>query len=64
VPGVRVPEAVLERMRRADGGDAAAEGIRLAREIAAELRGAVQGVQVSTQSGDIDAALAVLDGLR
>ena len=65
VPGVRVPDEVLERMRRADGGDAAAaEGIALAREIVAELRGAVQGVQVSTQSGDIDAALAVLDGLR
>jgi methionine synthase I (cobalamin-dependent)/5,10-methylenetetrahydrofolate reductase len=65
VPGVRVPDAVLERMRRADGADAAtAEGIAVAREIAAELRGAVQGVLVSTQSGDIDAALAVLDGLR
>jgi hypothetical protein len=52
-------------MRRADGRDAAAaEGIVIAREIAAELRGRVQGIQVSTQSGDIDAALAVLDGLR
>jgi len=40
------------------------EGIAIARQIAAELRGAVQGVQVSTQSGDIEAALAVLDGLR
>ena len=65
VPGVRVPEALLDRMRRADGQAAAAEeGIAIAREIAAELRRAVQGVQVSTQSGDIDAALAVLDGLR
>jgi homocysteine S-methyltransferase len=65
VPGVRVPDVLLDRMRRADGADAAAaEGIAAAREIAAELRGAVQGVQVSTQSGDIDAALAVLDGLR
>jgi methionine synthase I (cobalamin-dependent)/5,10-methylenetetrahydrofolate reductase len=65
VPGVRVPDAVLERMRSAEGRDAAVqEGIAIAREIAAELRGAVQGVQVSTQSGDIDAALAVLDGLR
>jgi methionine synthase I (cobalamin-dependent)/5,10-methylenetetrahydrofolate reductase len=65
VPGVRVPDALLERMRTAEGRDAAVqEGIAIAREIAAELRGAVQGVQVSTQSGDIDAALAVLDGLR
>jgi hypothetical protein len=65
VPGVRVPDALLDRMRRADGLEAAAhEGIAIAREIASDLRGAVQGVQVSTQSGDTDAALAVLDGLR
>jgi len=65
VPGVRVPEALLERMRRADGQErAAAEGIAIARQIAAELRGGVQGVQVSTQSGDIESSLAVVDGLR
>jgi homocysteine S-methyltransferase len=65
VPGVQVPDELLERMRRADGAQAAvAEGIAIAREISTALRGAVQGVQVSTQSGDIDAALAVLDGLR
>jgi methionine synthase / methylenetetrahydrofolate reductase(NADPH) len=65
VPGVRVPDALLERMRAAEGRDGAAqEGIAIAREVVAGLRGVVQGVQVSTQSGDIDAALAVLDGLR
>jgi methionine synthase I (cobalamin-dependent)/5,10-methylenetetrahydrofolate reductase len=65
VPGVRVPDRLLERMRRADGQEASIrEGIAIAREIARDLRGSVQGVQVSTQSGDIDAALAVLDGLR
>jgi methionine synthase I (cobalamin-dependent)/5,10-methylenetetrahydrofolate reductase len=65
VPGVRVPEPLMERMRRADGAEAAAaEGIAVARETARALRGAVQGVQVSTASGNIDAALAVIDGLR
>ena len=65
VPGVRVPDALLERMRRADGSDAAIrEGIAIARETAIELKAAVQGLQVSTASGDIEAALAVLDGLR
>ncbi|HMF97041.1 MAG TPA: bifunctional homocysteine S-methyltransferase/methylenetetrahydrofolate reductase, partial [Vicinamibacterales bacterium] len=65
VPGVRVPDALLDRMRSAEDRDGAAqEGIAIAREIAAELRTVVQGLQVSTQSGDIDAALAVLDGLR
>jgi homocysteine S-methyltransferase len=65
VPGVRVPEALLDRMRKADGLDAAAaEGIAIAREIAAALRQSAQGIQVSTQAGNIDAALGVLDGLR
>ena len=65
VPGVRVPDALLDRMRSADGPKGgAAEGIAIAREILAEIRGAVQGIQVSTGSGNIDAALAVLDGLR
>ena len=65
VPGVRVPDALLDRMRRAEGREAATqEGIAIAREIAAALRNVVQGVQIATQSGDIEAALAVLDGLR
>jgi homocysteine S-methyltransferase len=65
VPGVRVPDELMERMRRADGAQAAAaEGIAIARETAMALRGMVQGLQVSTQSGNIDAALAVVDGLR
>jgi homocysteine S-methyltransferase len=65
VPGVRVPDALLARMRAVGAAEAgAAEGIAIAREIAGQLRGAVQGLQVSTQSGDIEAALAVLDGLR
>jgi methionine synthase I (cobalamin-dependent)/5,10-methylenetetrahydrofolate reductase len=65
VPGVRVPEALVERMRQAErSGGAEAEGIAIAREIAMALKGGVQGIQVSTSSGNIDAALAVLDGLR
>ena len=65
VPGVRVPDPIMDRMRRADGtAAAAAEGIAVAREIASALRGAVQGVQVSTPSGNIEAALGVIDGLR
>jgi hypothetical protein len=28
------------------------------------LKSVVQGLQVSTQSGDVEAALAVLEGLR
>jgi len=65
VPGVRVPDGILDRMRSADGPEAAAaEGIAIARGIARELKGMVQGLQVSTPSGRVDAALAVVDGLR
>jgi len=65
VPGIRVPDALIERMRRADGADAAVrEGIAITRAIALELRESVQGVQISTPAGDASAALAVLDGLR
>jgi len=65
VPGVHVPEVLLDRMRRAGGPDAASgEGIAIAREIAQQLRDSVQGVQVSTAAGNIEAALSVVDGLR
>ncbi len=65
VPGNRVPERLMDRMRRADRpGGAPAEGVAIAREIAAALRPMVQGLQVSTPSGNVDSALAVLDGLR
>ena len=65
VPGTAVPDALLDRMRNAGGQDrATAEGIAIARDIATRLRGLVQGFQVSTGSGNIEAALAVVDGLR
>ncbi len=64
VPGVRVPEAVLDRMRRAEVRGAAAEhaeGVRIAQEVLEGLRGLVQGIQVSAPSGRPDVALEVLD---
>jgi len=64
VPGVRVPEAVVDRMRRADAdGRAAAEGLAIAREIAAEIRPLVQGIQISSTGESIEGALGVIDGL-
>jgi homocysteine S-methyltransferase len=64
VPGVRVPEELLQRMRRVDEGEAAvAEGVGIARELACRLRGLVQGFQVSAPAGNIDAALAVLEAV-
>jgi 5,10-methylenetetrahydrofolate reductase len=65
VPGVHVPETLMSRMRTSDGQEAATdEGVTIAREITSALRGMVQGFLVSTQSGNVEAALAVVDGLR
>jgi homocysteine S-methyltransferase len=62
VPGVTVPDALVERMRRTANADAAAaEGVQVAREIVAAIKGMAAGVQVSTPSGRLDAALDVLD---
>jgi methionine synthase / methylenetetrahydrofolate reductase(NADPH) len=65
VPGVHVPDELVGRMRRAESqGNAAAEGLAVAQELARAMRGAVQGLQVSTASADIEVALGVIDGLR
>ena len=62
VPGVTVPDALVERMRRATSAEAAAaEGVQVAREIVKAIRGMAAGVQISTPSGRLDAALDVLD---
>src|SRR5205085_9340268 len=51
VPGVHVPDAVLDRMRLAEGTEAAArEGVAIAREIGSAVLNGVGGVQVATQS--------------
>jgi methionine synthase / methylenetetrahydrofolate reductase (NADH) len=61
VPGVKVPDAILERMRRADAsGRAAVEGLAIAREIAASIRPLVQGIQLSAMAGPIETALEVI----
>ena len=66
VPGIRVPDQVLSRMRKASekGGDhAVREGIALARESWAALRGEVQGIQVSAPFGRVHLAAEVLEDL-
>ena len=64
VPGVQVPDQVLERMRGAkDAEGAVARGIAIARDTLVAIRGMVQGVHMAAPAGRIDAALAVLDGI-
>ena len=64
VPGTSVPEALVDRMRRVRPDEAAAEGVAIARELAHELRTSVQGLQISTTSGQIEAALGVIDSVH
>jgi homocysteine S-methyltransferase len=65
VPGVHVPDAVVERMRRAEvAGRAAEEGLTIAREIVAVIRPMVQGIQISTAAGAVQSALAVMQQSR
>jgi methionine synthase / methylenetetrahydrofolate reductase(NADPH) len=65
VPGLTVPEHILERMRRTDTAEAAAaEGVAIAREVATALAPMVQGLQISTPGGHLPLALQVLDGVE
>ncbi len=66
VPGVVLPDRVLERMRQAEarGADhAAAEGVAIARETAAALAGEVAGLEIAAhRPPGVTAAVAVLEG--
>lgn len=65
VPGVTVPETVLQRMRAAGGGDAASrEGVQIARELGEQFTPLVQGLHISAPSGRLDLALQTLEHFR
>ena len=61
VPGVSVPDAILNRMsKRTDKEEAIKEGIEIAREIREQIGRAVAGFQVSAPLGRVNTALSVL----
>jgi methionine synthase I (cobalamin-dependent)/5,10-methylenetetrahydrofolate reductase len=62
VPGIFIPEAIRQRIASA-GAEASAEGVRLAQELLAELRGLVQGAYLMPPFGRYDLAAEVLDSL-
>ena len=65
VPGVVVPDAVMERMASVESReDQLAMGIEIARESVARVRDRVAGIQVSAPFGNIDAACAVIGTSR
>lgn len=62
VPGVVIPDTVLERMGSVSGReDQLKIGIEIARESVARIRPRVRGIQVSAPLGKIANALAVLE---
>jgi homocysteine S-methyltransferase len=61
VPGVTVPDAVMQRMAAVESRDGQlAVGIQIARESVGRVRDRVAGIQVSAPFGNIDAACAVI----
>lgn len=63
VPGMAVPEAVRERMRKAGTGpQARKEGVAIAREMLAPVRGRVAGAYVMPPLERYELALEVVDG--
>ena len=63
VPGVIVPDDVMERMAKADTKQAQKEvGISIAREIVSKIRGYVAGIQVSAPFGNVGTAIEVIRG--
>jgi methionine synthase / methylenetetrahydrofolate reductase(NADPH) len=66
VPGVRVTQEILERMKVASDKskeEARDEGIKIARESLSEVRDVIAGVQVSAPFGNVKYALQVFDVL-
>jgi homocysteine S-methyltransferase len=61
---VSVPDAILERMAKAQTPDAArAEGVAIAREMLLAVRKTVQGAQISAPQGKYSSAVDVLEAL-
>ena len=63
VPGIFIPTALRERMEAA-GAEGAAEGVRQAQALLAELRDSVQGVYLMPPFGRYELAAEILDSVR
>jgi methionine synthase I (cobalamin-dependent)/5,10-methylenetetrahydrofolate reductase len=62
VPGIRVPDRLVERMRRAEqDGRALDEGLAIARELVEAVRPLASGLQIIPPMGRADLALTLLD---
>ncbi len=67
VPGVSVPDSVVQRMKAAQQGGrkaAEAEGLQIALEVFEAVRGLVQGVHISAPSGDLHVVVNLLEAMQ
>jgi methionine synthase I (cobalamin-dependent) len=63
VPGMQIPAAIRERMRKAGSGDPARrEGVRIAREMLEVVRDRVAGAYIMPQREYYESAVEVVDG--
>ncbi len=63
VPGVYVPDSIVERMSACTTKEAALEeGAAIARELLKKLRGSIAGVQISAPLGKVQYALSIIGG--
>jgi methionine synthase / methylenetetrahydrofolate reductase(NADPH) len=61
VPGITIPEAILEKMSKVkDSNDAKKIGVGIAQEMVSSVKDIVQGIQVSAPFGNADLALKVM----
>lgn len=64
VPGMRIPDEIRDRMRKAgDGQQARKEGVRLAAEALAAVKPLVQGAYIMPPLGRVEMAVEVLEEL-
>jgi homocysteine S-methyltransferase len=64
VPGMRIPEDIRERMRKAGSGDQAQrEGVAIAREALAAARDLAQGAYVMPPFNKVELAIKVIESL-
>jgi homocysteine S-methyltransferase len=60
VPGISVPQAIMDRMRKVDTGERArAEGVKIAQETLLSIRNLVQGAQIAAPFGRYAMAVEV-----
>jgi hypothetical protein len=63
VPGILIPDLIMARLEAA-GDTAAQEGVRIAQELAGQLREKAAGLYILPQFGRYDLAAEVIEAAR